>query len=439
MVLMSLFFWAFAYDLVRSDFIKLISLVIGLFGCAYLLIERFGTSVKALLVFGILVRLIFVVALPNLSQDYFRFIWDGRLILEGINPYANLPYLMMQLGEARIAQAQELYDGMGLLSANNFSNYPPFNQLIFAISALLGGNSTLGTVLVMRALIILADIGVVLLSIKILKQLKLPIKNAFWYFLNPFIIIELTGNLHFEGVMCFFILASIYLILKKQWIWSAILLGCAISVKLLPLLLLPLFFRTFVKKTAILNGLLKLTGFYVLVLATFALSFLPFLTPELLDNFTATIGLWFNKFEFNASIYYIIREIGYLTIGWNIIADVGHILALIVFFAIVILALFRNNDSLKALFTGILFTLGIYFLLATTVHPWYLATPLMLSIFTRYRFIFLWSGMVFLSYAAYSANGFNENLWLVGLEYLAVISYLIWEILRNRTPKASLS
>lgn len=158
------------------------------------------------------------------------------------------------------------------------------------------------------------------------------------------------------------------------------------------------------------------------------LTFLPFLTNEFAENFGASIALWFKKFEFNASIYYIIRYVGYQTIGWNIIADVGPLLPKIVLGFLIVIAFFRNNRSLQATITAILIGISFYFLMSTTVHPWYVATPLLLCVFTRYRFPLVWSATVMLSYSAYGANGFNENLWLVAIEYIIVIVFFIWEV-----------
>ncbi|MDP5045236.1 MAG: mannosyltransferase, partial [Leeuwenhoekiella sp.] len=116
-------YWAFAYDLERHNFTKLISLYAALFFLSFKLIQFLKFNFKTLLLLGILVRLIFIVALPNLSQDYFRFLWDGRLTAQGLNPYLFTPDQWMQSGTLPIEQANELLIGMGSLSARHYSNY----------------------------------------------------------------------------------------------------------------------------------------------------------------------------------------------------------------------------------------------------------------------------------------------------------------------------
>ena len=428
---------SFAYDLERHDFVKLISLVAALFFVTYQLIKLYGWNFWLLASIGVVFRLLFLPTIPNLSQDFYRFIWDGRLIIQGINPYLVTPEVYLETGNEVVNQANELYAGMGPLNGIHYSNYPPINQLFFAIAALFSQKSILGSAIGIRVLIIAADIGILYFGKKLLEGLKLPSKNIFWYFLNPFIIIELTGNLHFEGVMLFFVVWALYLLFKGRWFWAAVLLGVSVSVKLLPLLLLPLFFQFFVKKDAIGNGFWQLTKFYAITFLTIGLSFAPFLSSEFISNFSDTIALWFQDFEFNASVYYIIRWIGFQTIGWNIIADVGKILPLVILFIVLLLTFFRRNGSLQQLITALLFGISVYFLLSTTVHPWYIATPLLLSLFTKYKFPVVWSLAVMLSYSAYVVGGFSENLWLVALEYLGVFGYFVWELsFRKKTTTA---
>lgn len=450
------FYGAFGYDLERSDFVKLISLYGALFFIAYLLIEKWKLPLIWLVVLGILFRLVFIVAAPNLSQDFYRFLWDGRLLAQGVNPYLFTPETYLNNtswsvlnGDILVAQAEVLYHGMAELNASHYSNYPPLNQLCFAIAALFTGKSILGSVVVLRIIIILADIGILYFGKKLLESLKLPVRNIFWYFISPFIIIELTGNLHFEGVMLFFVVWSLYLLHKGKWFWAAVLLGLSVSVKLLPLLFLPLFFKWFLnnEKAVISNevrnlttsslhfdklGVTKLFGFYSIVIGTVLLTFAPFLSSVFIENFSATIGLWFQNFEFNASVYYVIRWIGFKTVGWNIIGTVGKVLPLLVILILLILTFFRRNTTTRQLITGILFGVSVYFLLSTTVHPWYVATPLVLSVFTKYRFPIVWSFVVLFSYTAYGIDGFSENLWFIAFEYFVVLGFAIWELFFKR-------
>ena len=429
-----LFYIVFAYDLDRSDFIKLITLFGALFFISYKIIQINQDRFWLLAGIGIIFRLLFIAVLPNLSQDFYRFIWDGRLITQGISPYLFTPENYIEDTSNSfvtiVNQAQELYNGMGSLNRSHFSNYPAINQLCFAIASVFAGKSILGSVVVVRIILILADIGILCIGKKLLVKLHLNPNQIFWYFLNPFIVIELTGNLHFEGVMLFFLIASLYLLHQKKWFISAGLLGISVSVKLIPLLFLPLYYRWF--STDLNKGFFKLAGFYFIVLGTVIFTFTPFLSAQFISNFSKTIFLWFQNFEFNASIYYIIRWMGFKIVGWNMIAIIGKILPLFVILFILLFTFLRKNKSTQQLITSMLFGVSIYFLFSTTIHPWYIATPLLLSVFTKYKFPVIWSLVVILSYTAYGVDGFSENLYLVALEYLTVIGFFIWELIQLR-------
>ena len=432
-VLSIAFYISFAFDLERSNFVKLISLYTALFFTSYFFIEKFKLNFWLLAGLGVVFRLVFIAAIPNLSQDFYRFLWDGRLLLQGVSPYLFTPDASAALS-VTVEQSKQLIDGMGSLNASHFSNYPPVNQLFFAIAALFAGKSILGSVIVLRALIIIADVGILYFGKKLLEKLNLPVKNIFWYFLNPFIIIELTGNLHFDGAMLFFFVWAMYLLLKGKWFWTAVLIGVSVSVKLIPLLFLPLFLRFFVAKDTSPPlsdrrlGLSTLVRFYGIIGITVLITFLPFLSLEFAEHFSATIALWFQNFEFNASVYYIIRWIGFQAVGWNLIETVGKILPVLVFLFVMGIAFFRKNKTPQQLITAMFFAVSSYFLLSTTLHPWYIATPLLLSVFTKYKFPFVWSFMVMLSYSAYGKDGFDENLWLVALEYVVVVGVAVWEV-----------
>jgi hypothetical protein len=290
-------------------------------------------------------------------------------------------------------------------------------------------------------LLIFADIGIIFFGKKILEKMKLPIHTIFWYALNPFIIIELTWNLHFEPVMLFFLLWSFYTLICQKWGWSAVLLGISVSVKLIPLLFLPLFYQWFTSplvrntKASFFQkwrphffGMTKLIAFSSVVLGVNIVLFLPFLSSKLISSYTNSVGLWFQNFEFNASFYYLFREIGYLFRGYNEIAIIGKIMPLLTIVFLGFMTFFRKNKTPKELFTALLFGLSFYYFTTTTMHPWYLATLIILAVFTEYRFPIVWSCVIILSYAAYATETYKENIGLLFLEYSVVYGFLIGEL-----------
>ncbi|WP_435623566.1 mannosyltransferase [Flagellimonas sp.] len=425
-----LFYLSFAYDLNREDFPKLLGLYVGLFFLYYKLAQLQQWNFKFLLAVGILFRLGFLFAEPNLSQDFYRFIWDGQLIKNGINPYLYMPNQIMEWSQIPIANYHILFDGMGELSAKHFSNYPPLNQVTFVIAAFLGGKSIMGSIIVLRIQIILADIGIVYFGRKLLQHLKMEPGLIFWYFLNPLVVIELTGNLHFEGTMLFFFVWALYLLIKKQWIAAAPVYAFSILVKLVPILFLPLFLRYL--------GFKKSVGFYTLVLTTCIAFLAPFYTPIFIDNYSETVGLWFSNFEFNAGIYNVVKSIGvnfFEAKPWELIKSYGKVMAISVIAIALVLTFFRKNENFKTLLQSMLWVLFAYLALSSTVHPWYIIFLLTLSLLTNYKFPILWTLVVILSYWAYSNPDFTENLWLLGIEYLTVFAFLIYELTTKSSKK----
>jgi alpha-1,6-mannosyltransferase len=424
-----LLYFFFGYTLERTQFLKFLGIYAVLFSTYFYFIKKNYNNVQFLLGISILFRFVFLFSIPNLSQDFYRFIWDGRMLFEGLNPYLSLPETFINQREFPVNQAAELYAGMGELNGSHYTNYPPINQLCFLIAAVFANKSIIGSVVVMRLLIIFADVGILYFGKKILEHLKMPVHTIFWYLLNPFIIIEMTGNLHFEPVMLFFLVWAIYLLFKKKWVWAAVLIACSITVKLIPFLFLPLFFQWFVKRDfSLKKGFLKLIAFYAIVIGTTIVLFLPFYSNELVENYSKSVGLWFRTFEFNASFYYVFREIGYLFRGYNEIEIIGKIIPVLTILFVGYITFFRKNATPKQLITALLFGLSFYYFTTTTMHPWYLATLLLLSVFTKYRFPIVWSFVIILSYAAYSNEIYKENLLLISIEYILVYGFLIWEI-----------
>lgn len=411
-----------AYFLQRHQSELLIGSFVLLF-VAYLVILFLVEShkqVNRFILVGILFRLVLLFAFPNLSDDLFRFVWDGRLLNNGIHPFAHLPsyYLRSSIVIPGIDKA--LYDQLN--SPDYFTIYPPVAQFVFWLSVKLSPGSVYGSAIVMRLLILTAEIGSILLLRNLTRKFVAYEKNVLLYALNPLVIIELTGNLHFEAFMIFFTLLSIYFLWKSKLMLSAGAIALAIASKLIPLIFLPLLLRRLHFK--------KLFLYYLLAAILTVLLFLPILNRELIEGMSSSISLYFQKFEFNASIYYLVREVGYWIKGYNIIETAGKFLALATLLSIISYAIFSNAND-KKLLEGMMWVLVIYLSFATIVHPWYITTIIAVSVFTHYRFPILWSLLIFFTYFGYNNTGFEENLWINIIEYGAVFVFALYEIFQS--------
>jgi len=393
----------------RQSFGQLISLYSALYVVYYFFVKIYKNPSEVIFL-GVFFRLLLLFAVPALSDDFYRFVWDGRLLANGINPYTILPADFIKTVDFKNTVENNLIFGR-LNSPNYYTVYPPLNQLIFATSATLSKGSLFGNVIALRIFILLAEISLLF----ILMKNKYSDKFNFYSF-NPLIIIELTGNLHFEGVvMCFLVLAFFVGVKeRKSLVFSSFLFACAVCVKMLPLIFIPLIIKQLGWKKGI---------FYASMVGVFtALFFLPFLDRMLIEKLFSSVNLYFQKFEFNASIYYLVRAVGFKIFGYNIIGSAGKIMAFLTFSGVVFISWKSKN-----LFVGALAILTLYFAMATTVHPWYVTNLLVIAILTRFRYPIIWSYTIFLSYKTYQTNLYQENLWLVTLEYLLVIGMMFYE------------
>ena len=244
---------ALGYLTERTDFPRLVLLYGFLFGAYAVLARNMRTPAqfRAALAAALVFRLSLLVVLPNLSDDYFRFVWDGRLLTHGVNPYLVLPRKLIGTPVATEAGLSPT-----LLSRLNspayYTVYPPLHQAMSAVAVWTFPRNLLGSVVVMRLFVLLAEAGTVYWLIRLLERWQLPKGRALLYALNPLVVVELTGNLHFEAVMIFFLLSAVYALPTNSngprrrlgLVTSALRVALAIGTKLIPLLFLPLLWKS---------------------------------------------------------------------------------------------------------------------------------------------------------------------------------------------------
>jgi len=376
-------------------------------------------SLKEFIGASILFRLAFTFSIPGLSDDFYRFLWDGSLWNMGINPFSMTPReVLEQTNDPRL---QNLF--IGVYGKDYATVYPPLAQLGFWLAAKFSEH-LLVSIIVLRMIVFLFEAGTFLLLIRLLETLKLDSRRLLMYSLNPLIILEFSGNLHHEAYVLFFLALVFWWMIRQHYFFAALSFSGAVLSKLVPLLFLPSLIRWLSNKNSFrfVSVVLILTVFGILLM-----------TDRLfLDGLVSGLSLYYQKFEFNPSLWYIVRAVGFAVTGYNIIGVAAPALLVIGGLVILMLSLRQPKSELPTLNIPDLanqwiILLSVYLLCSTIVHPWYIAPLVFLSVLGTIKYPLLWSCLILLTYSGYTADGYMEYPIVLVLEYLPVLIFIIWE------------
>lgn len=409
--------WTIGYTVPRTDifpFLLLFSIAFSL----YLFIFKNVNNHHDFLFFigaGLLARAGLILAWPGLSDDLYRFFWDGVISNQGLSPYAMTPDELREKSHLISRYlVEDIYPNLN--SVAYYSVYPPLAQKFYQTATFFTSDNIYHSAILMRIFIIAADAGIIYLLLKLLPALRFQQKNALLYALNPLIILEFTGNLHPDVIMLFFFLLAFWWILKEKWLLFSLFFAAAVLSKLTVLLLLPLFIRRLGLRKFILSTLIIAT----ICLISYGLLGI-FTYP---DHYISSLRLYFQSFEFNASFYYFFRWIGYHLTGYNMIYWIGPALMVVASGAFLFLYILQYLND-KGILIRALFLFTIFLFASTTVHPWYLLFPLVFSLFSHYRYPVVWSFLIIFSYLSYTSEPYEEWMWLVFLEYMILGFFLL--------------
>jgi len=412
----SLFFtlgiFLLGYCLPRTSFNLSLAVFSGCFILYWKLYQMAGSAVswKWLVGLAVVLRLILVFSMPQWSDDYARFLWDGQLVAEGYNPYTLTP------SEAKEQLDFRSEEFMGQLfpvlnSPDYHSVYPPTNQVVFFLASFLSGGDILKGVVIIRLILLVFELLVFYLIFLLLRLFDQPEKKLLLYALNPMVIMEVAGNLHFEGMMLLMILVSIYFLYRGRFGISGGSLAAAVAVKLSPLILFPAFLNRLPRKRRLR---------YLFAAAFILLITLGPLVGSAFPGFGKSLSLYSDTFEFNASLYYLFRQLGYWTAGYNVIEILGPMLKVLTLILILTVSFRGRKKDTQGFLQVLLMIYWVYFLLNTVVHPWYLIPAVGISVFTEKKAFLIWSFLVILSYHAYQSQPYVESSTLLVLQYLGV-------------------
>ncbi len=203
-----------------------------------------------------ILRLSLALGEPVLSNDVYRYVWDGRVQSNGINPYRHPP------SDPALAplRDEEIYGHLNRYEAR--TAYPPVAEGLFLGLYRLHPDSVRWTKLAL-ALLDLAAVGLLAL---LLVRLRRPPELALLYGWHPLALFEVAGTGHIEGVAVLLVLVAITASLARRSTLTGVLLAAGALVKPYSLVLAP----------ALLKRGPGLIAGAVAVVATVALAYLPY-------------------------------------------------------------------------------------------------------------------------------------------------------------------
>jgi len=412
-VIFSIFFLLFFYlDLkpVQSyTAINISTSIVYLIVCWYVFKLQF--SLKDILIVtiaAIAIRLIFINTLPVGSDDIYRYMWDGKLQLNGINPYLYIPNDPQLSGlHSDLLPAKVNFPEMKTI-------YFPLSQWIFYLGYLLSGESVWGY----KLLLFIAELVTVFSLYLLLKQSGIQVKYLLYYVLCPLPIIHFAVDAHLDGFGLPLLLLSIYFYLKERKILASVLLGLSFSIKPVGLVFIPILF---LKEKGLVNKL-KVS---VIPLIAFFVQFLPYIFNT--NPFEAFI-IYTKNWIFNGFVFDTLNLFFHNNQKTRLICGILLILFLIPLYL-----------SKKSFYDKIYYSALFMMIFSPVVHPWYIAWIVILIPLSQ-----KWSGITYAALSSltsftvlnYQLNGVWKEYWTVLLiEYLPVLILIYFELFSRRTLK----
>ena len=410
-----------SYFTERTDFTQYFLIYSGLFLLMVLepLLRRKPVTFREVFSRGIFFRLIVLFSIPEFSDDFYRFFWDGALWNHGVNPFAHTPKEIMEL----FPEFKEKAMLANLNSADYHSVYPLVLQYLFAGAYKLSMGNLHVFVVLLRLVIVLSEVATLYFLMKILKFAGKSVVNFSLYAFNPLIIHELVGNIHFEALMVTGIAFSLYAFQKKNHFLAGVGLGLASVVKLIPLIFAPAYLFRSNTDTGI-----RIIGLTLFLLFP-ALFFGYLFAFGYFENYLVSLKLYFATFEFHASLYRLTVSIGELFGYYELKSLLQQLFPYLTFVVILGWSVAKRNTSVGNLFLG---AYCIFLLFATTIHPWYLAGTIPLAVVGRYRFPIFWSWLIGLTYFTYQSEPYAEAYSLNAFIYFALALFLVYEMIEHR-------
>jgi hypothetical protein len=334
------------------------------------------------------------------SDDIPRYVWEGRILLEGYNPFAITPE------DPRLAPFRdEVYP---LINHKDMpAIYPPLAQYVFMLLSTLTHR-----VEGYRLFLLLVEFGAIAMMFKWMRVLGLARDRVMVYALNPLVVVGIAGHGHMDALQVLLLVWALVCYGSRREGSAMVLVTVAGLFKFLAFFALP-----FLVNRRTLKYLPLCCG---IVLVSYA----PFFFLEGPFSF-GNLGHYLGKFEYYSLTYAPLR--------WFVGTAGAHAVTAVVLFS-VLLSLWLTRTRPEYAIPPFLFLLT---LMNTTVHYWYLIPILALSVVWKSRSLVALT-LLFVPYfevlEKLTFEGVFEGVWWHPAATYVPFLVLLWLEMAGRWP-----
>jgi hypothetical protein len=328
----------------------------------------FGTRlIYWILAGGLIMRLVAMFSTPVLEDDYYRYLWDGAVTVNGFNPYRYAPLDIQQYRTGiqniprRLGELAERAGG--IVEHINYpwlcTIYPPIAQAGFALAGLISPFSLMAWRLVLM--------GFDLAALWLIVRQRLPGVALIIYWWNPLLIKETYNSGHLDIMLIPFLLMAAEASVREKPIKATSWIGVATGIKLWPIILAPIAWRPLLKHPR------RLVAAISILTAFLFMSLLPFFVTEL--DTSSGLMAYSRYWEMNDAVYTIFRwAMGFIADLFGAGPTVTRVLPRVMFAMVILcLALWVAGHTRPPADAGrhYLSVVAALFVLSPTQYPWY--------------------------------------------------------------------
>jgi alpha-1,6-mannosyltransferase len=367
-------------------FYGVIAVTGGIYAAVLLVVWRRRDAPRALLALAFLLAI--AIRAPLLlgdigpDNDMMRYVWDGRVQTLGYNPYHVLP------DDPALAHTHNEETG-AMPSARARTPYPPASQLFFRLVVTIKDSSH-----AMKLALVVCDLLTLLVVWRWLVATGRNEWLALAYGWNPFVVLEVAHSGHIDALGALWIAACAWAMARHRTMLASIAYVTAVATKLLPIVLLPLFWKRVRLRDAVAGA------------AAFGLFYLPFLGGPGLP--LGAVPNVVERIRFNGPIY--------LAIAWLSFPTVAAAFAVLAGLAVAVWARRRLEVGDPVAWA---WPMAAALLCAPVIYPWYLLyfTPFLVAVATLP--LLVWTFTVLGTYLVWYVPEYRVP-WMVPPWYLVV-------------------